>query len=88
MSSPLVMNRAVVMGRAVVVSGLAPRWGAQRPHYIRRVVSGKPQCVEKGLLRSPTRGKPAHHKKPASHNNPTFHIKPASHNQSHSPLAP
>ena len=61
MGSPLVMGRTAVMGRtvvvsrAVVVSGLAPRWGAQRPHYIRRVAPGKPQCVEKGLLRSPTR---------------------------------
>jgi len=73
MSSPLVMSKAVVMSRTVVASGLAPRWGAQRPHYIRRVVSGKPQCVGMGLLRSPTRGKPARHKEPASHN------------QSHSP---
>jgi hypothetical protein len=77
MSSPLVMSRAVV------ASGLAPRWGAQRPHYIRRVISDKPQCVRMGLLRSPTRGKPARHKEPASQNNPTFHMKPTNHNQSH-----
>ncbi len=34
-----------------------------------------------GLLRSPTRGKPARHKKPGSHNKLISHIKPGSHNK-------
>ena len=34
-----------------------------------------------GLLRSPTRGKPARHKKPGSHNKVISSIKPGSHNK-------
>ncbi|TVT90021.1 hypothetical protein FPT15_16950 [Pseudomonas sp. RGB] len=34
-----------------------------------------------GLLRSPTRGKPARHNKPARHDKPSCHNQPARHNK-------
>jgi hypothetical protein len=41
-----------------------------------------------GLLRSPTRGKPAHHKKPGSHNKLISYIKPGSHDKLISHIKP
>jgi hypothetical protein len=59
-----------------VASGLAPRWGAKRPQYTRRAVSGRPCRQVLGPLRAPTRGKPARHKKPTDLKMPADHKKP------------
>ncbi|WP_112196288.1 hypothetical protein [Pseudomonas sp. LG1E9] len=58
------VNRFFLVSSFFVVSGLAPRWAAKRPPEGRRDFSGKPQRLVLGLLRSPARGKPAHHRSP------------------------
>jgi hypothetical protein len=63
-------------GCCVVVSRLALRWAAQQPHWHPQGLSGKPQCLVLGPLRSPTQGKPARHKKPAHHERLVPHTKP------------
>ena len=57
-----------------VARGLVPRWAAQQPQtqtqtqtQTHRGSSGKPSWLVLGLLRSPARGKPARHDKPARH---------------------
>ncbi|WP_155989957.1 hypothetical protein [Pseudomonas sp. RIT357] len=50
------------------MSGLAPRWAAKRPQSGYRGFQDKPERLFLGLLRSPARGKPAHHNNPARHN--------------------
>jgi hypothetical protein len=45
-----------------MVRGLVPRWAAQRPQYSQRALSVKTLRQVLGLLRSPARGKPAHHR--------------------------
>jgi hypothetical protein len=50
-----------VKARPFVVSGLAPRWSAQQPPSGPCVESDTPRWQIEGPLRSPTRGKPAHH---------------------------
>jgi len=47
-----------------VVSGLAPRWVAKPPQQERRILSDRMRRLVLGLLRSPARGKPAHHTSP------------------------
>ena len=61
----------MVSGLAVV-SGLAPRWAAKQPHPRRCGLADTPSCLGLGLLRSPARGKPAHHSEPAHHENLIF----------------
>ena len=51
-----------VKAQPFVVSGLAPRWAAQQPPSGTRIESDIPQWQIEGPLRSPTRGKPAHHR--------------------------
>ena len=53
-------------GRALVVSRLALRWGAERPRPRHCSASVRRGGQVLGLLRSPTRGKPARHKKAGS----------------------
>ncbi|WP_219855467.1 hypothetical protein, partial [Pseudomonas lurida] len=47
------VEQAFLVSSPFVVSGLAPRWAAQRPPPIHRVLSGKPQRLVLGPLRSP-----------------------------------
>jgi len=54
----------VVVSGLFVVSGLAPRWGAQRPLVQALRFGGKNAATFMPLLRSPVRGKPAHHNRP------------------------
>jgi len=49
------------------MSGLAPRWAAKRPQNRQRGVPESTRRVYEGPLRSPARGKPAHHKSSAQH---------------------
>jgi len=65
-------------GSPIVVSGLAPRWGAKRAQPRRRVLSDKPDWHVLGPLRSPAQGKPAHYNSLNHHNNPNHNNKPGS----------
>ncbi len=66
-SRPVVVSRLVVASGPVVASGLAPRWAAERPQNQTLSFSRDISVLSLGLLRSPTRGKPARHNKPARH---------------------
>ncbi len=72
----VVASGLAVASAPVVASGLAPRWGAKRPRNLTTQFIWENAVAGLGLLRSPTRGKPARHNKPVCHNKPTFHIKP------------
>ncbi len=75
MCRSLVVQRVVVRrvcsaeglgGQALVVSRLALRWGAKRPRLQAVRCFSQKGGQDLGLLRSPTRGKPARHKKAGS----------------------
>ena len=57
----------VVASGFVVASGLAPRWAAKQPQNQAIQYAWINAVALLGLLRSPTRGKPARHNKPARH---------------------
>src|SRR5476649_2405950 len=85
-NGPVVANRLAVVSKLPVASGLAPRWSAKRSQASRRAIPEKPRRQVLGPLRSPTRGKPArhkkhacHHQKPVCHHTPACHTKPACH---------
>jgi hypothetical protein len=60
----LVVSTPSVVSKNFVVSRLALRWGAKRPLGQTIESFWKHAVTVLGLLRSPTQGKPAHHKGP------------------------
>ena len=61
-STVLWQSSFVMLSRLVVVSRLALRWAAQQPPNLTGVFSRQTVAALLGLLRSPTQGKPAHHR--------------------------
>jgi len=47
--------------QGLVASGLVPRWGAKQPQFSHCILTDRTCQQVLGLLRTPTRGKPAHH---------------------------
>jgi len=78
--SPVAAVAAVASG-LVVASGLAPRWAAKQPQNTAPGAAWHTAAFLLGLLRSPTRGKPARHNRPACHSRPACYNKPACHNK-------
>ncbi|PSL91063.1 hypothetical protein C7U57_26760 [Pseudomonas sp. R9.37] len=53
----------VVASGLLVASGLAPRWAAKRPQNLATRFFRYSAAAGLGALRTPTRGKPARHRK-------------------------
>ena len=60
-SGIIVVTALVVPSGIIVVSGLAPRWAAKQPQKQALRFVLKTSVAGLGPLRSPARGKPAHH---------------------------
>ncbi|MGY3325329.1 hypothetical protein [Pseudomonas sp. TE3911] len=57
----IVVTALIVPSEIIVVSGLAPRWAAKQPQKQALRFVLKTSVAGLGPLRSPARGKPAHH---------------------------
>ena len=57
----IVITALIVPSGIIVVSGLAPRWAAKQPQKQALRFVLKTSVAGLGPLRSPARGKPAHH---------------------------
>ena len=64
-------------GAVNVERGLVPRWGAKPPQSLLARCVWRNWVGLLGLLRSPARGKPARHTKPACHSKPARHNGPS-----------
>ena len=61
-SGIIAVTALVVAIKLIVVSGLAPRWAAKQPQKQALRFVLKTSVAGLGPLRSPARGKPAHHR--------------------------